>query len=81
MTHEVDTYRSIFIVGLRDAYAVEHQALALIDRQLGRVVNYPELIDRLHAHRAETETPRSVYCAPAKDIEVARATFGMFRRN
>ena len=29
-----DTIRHIFIVGLRDAHAVEHQALGIMDRQI-----------------------------------------------
>src|SRR3954466_8518105 len=47
--------RSIFITGLRDAHAVEHQALALMDRQLDRLENYPEVAARMREHRIETE--------------------------
>jgi len=47
--------RSIFVTGLRDAHAVEHQALALMDRQLDRLKNYPEVEQRMRAHRVETE--------------------------
>jgi len=47
--------RSIFVTGLRDAHAVEHQALALMDRQLDRLKNYPEVETRMRAHRLETE--------------------------
>lgn len=49
------TARSVFVAGLRDAHAVENQALALIDRQLDRLENYPEVADMLRAHRIETE--------------------------
>ena len=49
------TLRSVFVTGLQNAHAVENQALALLDRQLGRLVNYPELCERLRAHRGETE--------------------------
>ena len=52
-TNEV--IRPLFIVGLRDVHAVEHQALALIDRQLDRLKNYPEVEARLRSHRTETE--------------------------
>jgi ferritin-like metal-binding protein YciE len=48
--------RMIFVTGLQNAHAVEHQALALIDRQLDRLAHYPEIADRLRAHRIETET-------------------------
>ncbi|SMH39428.1 ferritin-like domain-containing protein [Azospirillum agricola] len=47
--------RDLFITGLRNAHAVENQALSLIDRQLDRVVSYPEVADHLRMHRAETE--------------------------
>ncbi len=47
--------RSIFVVGLRDAHAVEHQALALMDRQLDRLKSYPEVEARMREHRIETE--------------------------
>ncbi len=47
--------RSVFVTGLQNAHAVEHQALSLIDRQLDRLVRYPELADRLRLHRRETE--------------------------
>jgi ferritin-like metal-binding protein YciE len=49
------TLRSVFVTGLQNAHAVENQALALIDRQLDRLVRYPEISERLRAHRVETE--------------------------
>jgi len=50
-----DTIQHVFIVGLRNAHAVEHQALALMDRQIDHLSHYPEVAQRLKAHRAETE--------------------------
>ncbi|HYG29939.1 MAG TPA: ferritin-like domain-containing protein [Allosphingosinicella sp.] len=47
--------RSVFVTGLQNAHAVERQSLALIDRQLDRLTRYPEVADRLRAHRVETE--------------------------
>ena len=47
--------RLIFVTGLQNAHAVEQQALALIDRQLDRLTRYPEIAERLRAHRLETE--------------------------
>jgi len=47
--------RSVFVTGLQNAHAVEQQALALIDRQLDRLANYPEVAQRLRSHRDETE--------------------------
>jgi ferritin-like metal-binding protein YciE len=50
-----DVVRSVYLAGLRDAHAVEHQALALMDRQIDHLENYPEVAQRLRAHRVETE--------------------------
>lgn len=51
----LDALRPTFVTGLRNAHAVENQALALIDRQLERLENYPALSERLTLHRTETE--------------------------
>jgi ferritin-like metal-binding protein YciE len=50
-----ETVRDFFVVGLRNAHAVENEALTLIDRQLGRIENYPDVAQRLREHRGETE--------------------------
>lgn len=50
-----DMTRSLFVTGLQNAHGVEHQALALIDRQLDHLANYPEVSDMLRRHRGETE--------------------------
>lgn len=47
--------RSVFVTGLQNAHALEQQALALIDRQLDRLVRYPEVAERLRDHRHETQ--------------------------
>lgn len=52
-TNEV--VRHVFVTGLRNAHAVEHQALALMDRQIEHLQNYPEVEARLREHRIETE--------------------------
>lgn len=49
-----ETIRPIFVDGLRNAHAVEHQSLALLNRQAERLVNYPELEAQLRTHIAET---------------------------
>ena len=49
------TLGSVFVTGLQNAHAVENQALAMLDRQVERLVRYPEVIDRLRSHRLETE--------------------------
>lgn len=47
--------RDTLIDYLRDAYAMEQQAISIIDRQLQRLENYPEMSARLRQHRTETE--------------------------
>jgi ferritin-like metal-binding protein YciE len=56
VTLNADVVRSNFVVGLKDAHAVENQALALIDRQLDRLLNYDDVAAQLKRHRGETET-------------------------
>ncbi len=50
-----DVTRSVFVTGLKNAHALEHEALALMNRQIDRMKNYPEVADRLREHREETE--------------------------
>jgi ferritin-like metal-binding protein YciE len=50
-----DQARDLFIVGARDAHAMEMQAKALIERQLGRLEHYPTVEARLRQHHGETE--------------------------
>jgi ferritin-like metal-binding protein YciE len=50
-----DLSHKLYITGLQNAHGVEHQALALIDRQLDRLEHYPEVAEQLRRHRAETE--------------------------
>lgn len=47
--------RSIYIVGLRNAHAMENQALSIMRPQASRIRNYPEVEQKLVAHIAETE--------------------------
>lgn len=46
--------RDVYITGLRNQHAVEHQAIELLERQVGRLQNYPELSDRMRSHIAES---------------------------
>ncbi|HVF94046.1 MAG TPA: ferritin-like domain-containing protein [Sphingomonas sp.] len=55
MSSQQDVIQSVFVTGLKNAHGVEHQALALIDRQLDHLANYPEVADMLRQHRGETE--------------------------
>ena len=47
--------RDVFLVGLRNAHAVENEALSIMNRQLDRLENYPELATRLRSHVTETD--------------------------
>lgn len=53
--YAADTIQSVFVTGLKNAHAVENQALALMDRQIEHLADYPEVEQQLRAHRAETE--------------------------
>jgi len=50
-----ETATSILATGLRNAHAMESQALELMQRQAGRVGHYPEVQAQIHQHLAETE--------------------------
>lgn len=54
----MDDMRSIYIDGLRNAYALEGQALSMIERQLERIESYPEARAMLERHKTETEQQR-----------------------
>ncbi|OWV72799.1 hypothetical protein ATY77_03020 [Rhizobium sp. R634] len=47
--------RDIFVVGLRNAHAMENQALSIMKPQLKRIENYPEVADKLDQHIRETD--------------------------
>ena len=48
------TAREIFVVGLRNAHAMETQARELMERQSERLDDYPEVKAKVIAHRQET---------------------------
>lgn len=50
-----ETVKNIFITGLQNAHALEKEALQLMQRQVERFENYPEMSDLLRTHIAETE--------------------------
>jgi ferritin-like metal-binding protein YciE len=50
-----DEARSLFVTGLKNAHAVENQALSIMRPQIERLTNYPEMEQRLRSHYAETE--------------------------
>lgn len=50
-----ETVKNVFITGLQNAHALEKEALQLMQRQVERFENYPEMSDLLRRHIAETE--------------------------
>jgi len=47
--------RDIYITGLVNAHALEAQAIQLINRQVERIENYPEMRERLRLHGQESQ--------------------------
>ena len=52
---EQTALRDIFVTGLKNAHAMENQALAIMKPQLSRIQKYPEVAARLKTHISETE--------------------------
>ncbi len=46
--------KDIYITGLRNAHALEAQAIQLLSRQVERLENYPEMLQRMRAHIEES---------------------------
>ena len=45
----------IYLAGLRNAHALENEALSIMSRQVERLESYPEVSKRLQEHMRETE--------------------------
>jgi ferritin-like metal-binding protein YciE len=54
MSQTTDRAKEIYIVGLRNQHAVENQAIELLERQVGRLENYPEMAERMRRHITES---------------------------
>jgi len=50
-----DEIESIYVVGLRNAHALEKEALQIMQRQVDRISNYPDVSKRLREHIRETK--------------------------
>jgi ferritin-like metal-binding protein YciE len=55
MMTKAETAREIYITGLRNQHAIENQAVELLERQLGRLENYPEMAARMRSHLQESK--------------------------
>ncbi len=51
----MDIIRKQYIAWLRDAHAMEEQALGMMRAMAGRLEDYPALLDRMDEHIVETE--------------------------
>jgi ferritin-like metal-binding protein YciE len=49
------TSQDLFITGLKNAHAMENQALSIMKPQASRIENYPDVEAQLQKHIAETE--------------------------
>jgi ferritin-like metal-binding protein YciE len=50
-----DTMLETYITGLKNAHALETQAIQLLRRQVERLENYPEMSAKIEQHIAESE--------------------------
>jgi ferritin-like metal-binding protein YciE len=53
---EIEQARSVFLTGLKNAHAMENQALSIMQPQVNRLQHYPDLSRRLESHISETQT-------------------------
>ena len=49
-----DSINSLFVTGLKNAHAMEKQALSIMTPQVSRIQHYPEVAERLQSHIQET---------------------------
>lgn len=49
-----ERFQELFITGLKNAHALEKQALSIMEPQVRRIEHYPEVADRLREHIRET---------------------------
>jgi ferritin-like metal-binding protein YciE len=64
-----DRARKLLIVGLRNAHAMEKQAQELMERQIGRTDDYPEVKRRLQDHLRETLTQKKRLEAALQEMD------------
>jgi ferritin-like metal-binding protein YciE len=53
-----DEAKAFYLIGLRNAHAMETQAIELLTRQTERLENYPEMEAKLRAHLEESKAQR-----------------------
>ncbi|MBZ9739983.1 MULTISPECIES: ferritin-like domain-containing protein [unclassified Mesorhizobium] len=55
MSNDRHRIRDLYVTGLRNAHAMENQALSIMKPQLERIENYPKVAAKLDQHIRETE--------------------------
>ena len=55
MSQSIDIVRDYYVAGLRNAHAMETQAIQLLTRQVERLESYPEMEARMRLHLQESE--------------------------
>ena len=70
MINNDDVWRDVFVTGLKNAHAVEHQALALMDRQIERARNFMEVAEKLKELGYEFDMPavKAVSSVPEQKV-------------
>jgi len=74
MKHDTDIALDLYLTGLRNAHALEHEAMAIMQRQIERLENYPELKKRLQQHVKETEVQAERLKSILKDFDETPST-------
>lgn len=52
---DANSARDVFLLGLKNAHAMEKQALSIMQPQINRLEHYPDMTQRLKEHVLETE--------------------------
>lgn len=55
MSSADESPHSLFVVGLRNAHAMEKEAMAMMERQISSIETYPEMKAKLESHLQETK--------------------------
>jgi ferritin-like metal-binding protein YciE len=50
-----NTAVDLYLTGLKNAHALEKQALSMMQPQINRIENYPDVLQRMQEHARETE--------------------------
>jgi ferritin-like metal-binding protein YciE len=74
MSATMDTAREVFVSGLRNQHAIENQAIELLERQIGRLENYPEMADRMRQHLEESKQQAARIESLLVDLNTSHST-------